>query len=360
MHVFFHLNNSSSNKWFTFKIPSRYVYTIIPFPTCSPMGHLRHCAQILSCFGPRIDVWFIVQLVFWAFQLSSSSFCTTLCMRLGLPHPSIAGTFWCVCAHRIDFMGIHLLRCAHGNKHIRTHDAIRNTFVAIAWNVSFHVGWKQLHGLPSTTFNSSCWQVNIMLTKDGIGTLIDIVVIDPTQADLLLQSCATQGFTTSNAIQAKERSYRNRHLVDQFLPLVIEVFGCLQNMQMCFYTTVPMPFGAWRGQKVFIFLPWSLFFVKKFWSHYKGCKHLHFKLGTSHGLSYFPTSTPSIHTSHHHGRPIASHWFWTCKYGRPFTNGQLWTYIDFHGNFEPTWHPITSPFPLFYSFVHFFNPWCVC
>jgi hypothetical protein len=83
-----------------------------------------------------------------------------------------------------------------------------------------------------------------MLTKDGIGTLIDIVVIDPTQADLLLQSCATQGFTTSNAIQAKERSYRNRHLVDQFLPLVIEVFGCLQNMQMCFYTTVPMPFGA--------------------------------------------------------------------------------------------------------------------
>jgi len=37
-------------------------------------------------------------------------------------------------------MGIHLLRCAHGNEHIGTHDAIRNTFVAIARDSGFHVG----------------------------------------------------------------------------------------------------------------------------------------------------------------------------------------------------------------------------
>jgi hypothetical protein len=40
----------------------------------------------------------------------------------------------------------------------------------------------------------------------------------------LLPSSATQGFVASNAIQAKEQSYHNRHLVDQFLSLRVEVF----------------------------------------------------------------------------------------------------------------------------------------
>jgi hypothetical protein len=37
-------------------------------------------------------------------------------------------------------MGIHLLRYAHGNKRARTHDAIHDTFVAIAQNDGFHMG----------------------------------------------------------------------------------------------------------------------------------------------------------------------------------------------------------------------------
>jgi hypothetical protein len=32
-------------------------------------------------------------------------------------------------------MGIHFLRCVHGNKHIGTHDAIRDTFIVIAQDV---------------------------------------------------------------------------------------------------------------------------------------------------------------------------------------------------------------------------------
>jgi hypothetical protein len=53
-------------------------------------------------------------------------------------------------------MGIHFLCCAHGNERTKTHDAICNTFVAITQDVGFHMGQKQLHALPSTTFNSSC------------------------------------------------------------------------------------------------------------------------------------------------------------------------------------------------------------
>jgi hypothetical protein len=171
-------------------------------------------------------------------------------------------------------MGIHILRCVHGNKRIRTHDAICGTFTTIARDVVFHMGQEQLHALPSTTFNSFCWWVNIVLTKDGICTLAHIVIVDPTRMDLLPWSCAIQGFVASNAIQVKKRHFYNQHPTNQFLPLTIEVFGYLDKMSMCFYMIVLMPFGTWRGQKVFIFLRWSLFFVKKFQSHYKGCKRL--------------------------------------------------------------------------------------
>jgi hypothetical protein len=77
-------------------------------------------------------------------------------------------------------MGIHLLRCVHDNKRIGTHDAIHDTFATITRNASFHMGREQLHVLSSTTFNSSRRQINIVLTKDGIHTLVNIVIVDPT------------------------------------------------------------------------------------------------------------------------------------------------------------------------------------
>ncbi len=66
-----------------------------------------------------------------------------------------------------------------------------------------------------------------MFTKNGIRTLVDVIIADPTQVNLLLQSCATQGFDASNVAQVKEWSYHNQHLVNQFLPLSVELFGCL-------------------------------------------------------------------------------------------------------------------------------------
>jgi hypothetical protein len=114
-------------------------------------------------------------------------------------------------------MGIHLLRCAHGNESIGTHDVICNTFNATTQDVSFHVGQEQLHALPSTTFNFFRWQIDIVFTKDGIRTLADVVIVDPTQAYLLPRSCTTQGFPTFDVAQAKERNYHNWHPNDQFL-----------------------------------------------------------------------------------------------------------------------------------------------
>jgi len=106
-------------------------------------------------------------------------------------------------------MNIHLLCCAHNNEHIRTHDAIHNTFATIVWNVGFHVGWEQLHVLPSTTFNSSHRQIDIVFTKDGIHTLANVVSANLTWTDLFPRSCATQGFVIFDVSQAKERNYHN-------------------------------------------------------------------------------------------------------------------------------------------------------
>jgi hypothetical protein len=67
-------------------------------------------------------------------------------------------------------MGIHLLRCVHGNKQIGTHDGIHDTFATIMQDVNFHMGREELHALPSTTFNSFCQRVDIVLTQNGICT----------------------------------------------------------------------------------------------------------------------------------------------------------------------------------------------
>ncbi len=47
--------------------------------------------------------------------------------------------------------------------------------------------------------------------------------------DLFPRSCTTQGFAAFDVAHAKERSYCNQHPIDQVLPLIIEVFGCLHK-----------------------------------------------------------------------------------------------------------------------------------
>jgi len=81
-------------------------------------------------------------------------------------------------------MNIHFLCCVHGNERTWTHDAVHDTFAAIMQYVGFHMGRKQ-HAFPSDTFNSSHWRIDIVFTKDDICTLVDIVIANPTWADLL-------------------------------------------------------------------------------------------------------------------------------------------------------------------------------
>ncbi len=68
-----------------------------------------------------------------------------------------------------------------------------------------------------------------MFTKHGIHTLVNVAIVNLTRANWLPRSCATQGFVASDAVQAKEQSYCDQHPTNQFLPLVVQVFGCLHE-----------------------------------------------------------------------------------------------------------------------------------
>ncbi len=89
-----------------------------------------------------------------------------------------------------------------------------------------------------------------MLTKDGICNLIDVIITDQTQMDLLSLSYATQGFVVSNVVQAKEQSYLDRHLVDQFFPLTMEVFGYLHKHVDVFLHNCPNAIWSMKGLNV--------------------------------------------------------------------------------------------------------------
>ncbi len=130
IRVFFHLNNSLGNKWFNFKIPFWSVCTIIPFPTCFPMGYLR----------PIMPKFYYVLAQGWALglQLDQSS----------QPFDNIPQFFPQHFIHDLDYpipqlqtsLDVCVDSCAYNNKCTRTHDAIHNTFAAITQDVNFHVG----------------------------------------------------------------------------------------------------------------------------------------------------------------------------------------------------------------------------
>jgi hypothetical protein len=83
------------------------------------------------------------------------------------------------------------------------HDVVCDTFVTIVQDVTFHMGRKQLHALLSSMLNPSHWRVDIMLTKDGMCTLANVVIIDLMRVYLFLQSCTIQKSFASNAVQTK-------------------------------------------------------------------------------------------------------------------------------------------------------------
>jgi hypothetical protein len=72
-------------------------------------------------------------------------------------------------------------------------------------------------------FNSFHWQVDMLLMKDDICTLVNAIIVDPMWTNLLPRFCLTQGFATSDMAQAKRIAIDTPLINSSFL--AIEVFG---------------------------------------------------------------------------------------------------------------------------------------
>jgi len=148
---------------------------------------------------------------------------------LGLPHPSIVGIPQCVRTHPIDVIGVHFLCCTHDNELIGTHDEVCDTFVTFAWDVWNPCGTRTI---THTSFNNvpllssmswhcvhqrwnshPSWCCHCWSNTNGF-TL-------PILCNLKI--CCLQ----SNSSQRK--GYCDRHPIDHFLLLTIEVFQCLDK-----------------------------------------------------------------------------------------------------------------------------------
>ncbi len=112
-------------------------------------------------------------------------------------------------------------------------------------------------------FNSSCWWINIVLTKNDIRTLINILIANPTQADLFPRFYAIKGFATFDVAQVKKQSYHDQHLVDQFLPLVVKVFGCLHKQVDLFLHNCANVIWNMKGPKNTPIIVLIIFFFNK-------------------------------------------------------------------------------------------------
>jgi hypothetical protein len=68
-----------------------------------------------------------------------------------------------------------------------------------------------------------------VLSIDGVHTLADVVIINLTQVDLVLQVDFSCGVVMTIIAQVKDGLYCNQFLTYMFLPLVTKVFKCLHQ-----------------------------------------------------------------------------------------------------------------------------------
>jgi len=111
-------------------------------------------------------------------------------------------------------------------------------------DIGFHVLWKQVHILSSLFSQFFCWWVDIVLLIDSICTLVDVIIVNFTWANLVSWTTFSREVVASLVAQVKKRFYCNHYSIDVFFPLAIEVFYVFINK----LTTLFIDVLTWCGQ----------------------------------------------------------------------------------------------------------------
>jgi hypothetical protein len=125
-----------------------------------------------------------IYLIISSFYMVSNIFSLMLFIRLGVPHLTICGMGRCIYGWFIDSMKIHFFMVLQGRMHCNPQHH-SGFFASITKYVGFHVLHEQTHVFPLFSFYSLKQQVDIMFTTNGVHTLTNIIIINPTQANLI-------------------------------------------------------------------------------------------------------------------------------------------------------------------------------
>ena len=136
---------------------------------------------------------------------------TALCLRLGLPHPSLAAYAACSCGHPLDLLGPHLLRCTRRGERTASHDSVRDAVYHIIRESRQHAHRERTGFLPSSAPGGREGWVDIVISDAAVGhTLVDIVVADPTRRDLVEHAARQDLVAATNAERRKETLNRQQ------------------------------------------------------------------------------------------------------------------------------------------------------
>jgi hypothetical protein len=104
---------------------------------------------------------------------------------------------------------------------------------------------EQSHVLPPPSIKSSYRLVDIVLLMDGICTLVNVIIVDPTRINFVSWVDISHGVLATIAAQMKEGIYCNCYPANMFFPLAIEVFGCFHQQSDNLFINVP----TWHEQQ---------------------------------------------------------------------------------------------------------------
>ncbi len=125
-----------------------------------------------------------------------------------------------------------MFRCICRNERTTTHDALWDIILTIVleWDIILtivlesgtHVQKEVFHLFPHHIRQ----QLHIIIIRDNFQTLMDIVIVDPTHIDMVPQASMMTTHVVMMPTQEKTRSYVERALGNDFIPLAINMYGC--------------------------------------------------------------------------------------------------------------------------------------
>ena len=159
-------------------------------------------------------------------RMTSDEFATGTRLRLGLPHPEMAGLIKCLCKSESDALGHHHLHCPNGQSLVLAHNSVRDCLASIFRRAGYNVllekqGQLLMHGEGAKEKQ----RTDIVLTKAGLKILVDVTIRDPTAPFVVRTAATTAHAAARKGEKDKERAYRNTPPGVRFLPAAFEPYG---------------------------------------------------------------------------------------------------------------------------------------